>query len=289
MNGKKVAAVILAVFFLSVISFLAALKVSNLSFGGKIAIVKVEGVIKSTEPYINILDRLEKDKSVKAIVLRVNSPGGVVGACQEIHDKVAEITKKKPVVVSMGSIAASGGLYISVPATKIVADPGTITGSIGVILQSYNLKKLADKVGIRVITVKSGKYKDLLNPFRNPTRGELKILQQLINDSYNQFVKAVAEGRHLPIEKVKKFADGRVFSGERAKKLGIVDELGGLEKAVEVAKKLSHSPHAKVFVATPKETLLQKLFGEKSQSIVNTAAKLLKGETTETELMYLFQ
>ncbi|SMP03918.1 signal peptide peptidase A. Serine peptidase. MEROPS family S49 [Desulfurobacterium pacificum] len=289
MNGKKVAAVILAVFFLSVISLLAALKVSNLSFGGKIAIVKVEGVIKSTEPYINILDRLEKDKSVKAIVLRVNSPGGVVGACQEIHDKVAEITKKKPVVVSMGSIAASGGLYISVPATKIVADPGTITGSIGVILQSYNLKKLADKVGIRVITVKSGKYKDLLNPFRNPTRGELKILQQLINDSYNQFVKAVAEGRHLPIEKVKKFADGRVFSGERAKKLGIVDELGGLEKAVEVAKKLSRSPHAKVFVATPKETLLQKLFGEKSQSIVNTAAKLLKGETTETELMYLFQ
>jgi protease-4 len=171
--------------------------------GDKIGVVRVEGVINSSERYIKLLNRLEKNESVKAIVLRVNSPGGVVGACQEIHDKVEEVAKKKPVVVSMGSVAASGGLYISVPATKIVANPGTITGSIGVILQTYNVKELADRWGIKVVTVKSGKFKDLLNPFKEPSREDIKVLQELINDSYMQFVEAVARGRNLPVEEVK--------------------------------------------------------------------------------------
>ncbi|ADY73080.1 signal peptide peptidase SppA, 36K type [Desulfurobacterium thermolithotrophum DSM 11699] len=255
--------------------------------GEKIGVVKVEGVIKRSDTYVKLLDKLERNKEIKAIVLRVDSPGGVVGACQEIYDKVKEITKKKPIVVSMGSIAASGGLYISVPATKIVANPGTITGSIGVILQAYNVKELADKVGIKVITVKSGKFKDLLNPFREPDKGSLQILQALINDSYEQFVEAVAKGRKLPIEKVKKFADGRVFTGRQAKKLGLVDELGGFEKAVEIARKLSKSPSAKVFEAKPERTFLQKLLGEKTEGMLNNLSRVLNGEIKDFYLMYL--
>jgi len=284
---KKVRTILGIVILISLLSFLAAVGLVKENFLKRIAIVKITGVIKSSEPYVKLLDRLEKDRSVKAVVLRVDSPGGVVGACQEIHDKVEELTKFKPVVVSMGSVAASGGLYISVPATKIVANPGTITGSIGVILQGYNFKDLADKIGIKVVTVKSGKFKDLLNPFRKPTKGELKVLQELINDSYNQFVLAVAKGRHLPVEKVKKFADGRVFSGERAKKLGLVDELGGLEKAVNLAKELSHSPKAKIFNASPKEGLFEKLFGEKSNSLLKTVLEVLTGKVDKVELMYL--
>ncbi|TCK06328.1 signal peptide peptidase SppA [Phorcysia thermohydrogeniphila] len=255
--------------------------------GNKIGVVRVEGVISSSERYIKLLNQLEKNKSVKAIVLRVNSPGGVVGACQEIHDKVEEITKKKPVVVSMGSVAASGGLYISVPATKIVANPGTITGSIGVILQTYNVKELADKWGIKVVTVKSGKFKDLLNPFKEPKKEDLKVLQELINDSYMQFVEAVAKGRKLPIEKVKEIADGRVFTGRKAKEIGLVDELGNFERAIEIAKELAKAPDAKVYEVKPKKTLLQKLIGEETKETLSTIVRILNGQVKSFNLMYL--
>ena len=253
----------------------------------KIGLVKIEGIIKSSDTYLRLLNKLEKDEDVKAIVLRVDSPGGVVGACQEIHDKVKEISQKKPVVVSMGSIAASGGLYISVPATKIVANPGTITGSIGVILQSYNVKQLADKIGIKVITVKSGKFKDLLNPFREPDEKTLQILQALIDDSYNQFVEAVAEGRKLPVEKVKKFADGRIFTGRQAKELGLVDELGNFDRAVEVARELSKSPDARIFEAKPRKTFIQKLFGEQTEELLNNLSRVINGEVESFYVMYL--
>lgn len=275
-------------FFLILISILKGIFLPEVSVPGeKIGLVKVEGVIKSSDTYLKLLDKLEGDEDVKAIVLRVDSPGGVVGACQEIHDKVKEISQKKPVVVSMGSIAASGGLYISVPATKIVANPGTITGSIGVILQSYNVKQLADKIGIKVITVKSGKFKDLLNPFREPDKKTLQILQTLIDDSYNQFVEAVAEGRKLPVEKVKKFADGRIFTGRQAKELGLVDELGNFDRAVEVARELSKSPDARIFEAKPRKTFIQKLFGERTEELLNNLSRAINGEVESFYVMYL--
>ncbi len=275
-------------FFLIVISILKGIFLPEVSVpGDKIGLVKIEGVIKSSDTYLKLLDKLEGDEDVKAIVLRVDSPGGVVGACQEIHDKVKEISQKKPVVVSMGSIAASGGLYISVPATKIVANPGTITGSIGVILQSYNVKQLADKIGIKVITVKSGKFKDLLNPFREPDKKTLQILQALIDDSYNQFVEAVAEGRKLPVEKVKKFADGRIFTGRQAKELGLVDELGNFDRAVEVARELSKSPDARIFEAKPRKTFIQKLFGERTEELLNNLSRVINGEVENFYVMYL--
>jgi len=256
--------------------------------GDKIGVVKVYGIIRSSDKYLEFLDKLERNKTVKAVVLRVDSPGGIVGACQEIHDKVKELAKKKPVVVSMGSVAASGGLYISVPATKIVANPGTITGSIGVIIQTYNVSELIKKLGIKVVTVKSGKYKDLLNPFEKPNPEKIKVVQSLINNSYEQFVRAVAEGRRLPIEKVKEFADGRVFTGEQAQKLGLVDDLGNFERAVEIAKKLGNCPNAKLYFVKPKRSFFKRLFGEETEELIGNLLRITNGNIEGTELMYLF-
>jgi len=292
---KKLKIVLFVIFVAAAISFLINLLLGK-SFKGigvaakpKVGVVKVYGVIRSSDKYLKLLDRVEKDKSVKAVVLRVDSPGGVVGACQEIHDKVKELKKKKPVVVSMGSVAASGGLYISVPATKIVANPGTITGSIGVIIQTYNLRKLAQKIGVEVITVKSGRFKDLLNPFKEPDPEALKIVQQLIDDSYQQFVEAVAEGRNLPVEKVKEFADGRIFTGRQAKELGLVDELGSIEKAVEVAKRLAKCPNCEVKEVKEKKNFLEVLAGEQSSTTLKTLFKAVSGDVEEVNLMYLLK
>ncbi len=274
-------------FILIVVALLKGFSSKEPIVGDRIGVVKIRGVIRESDKYIELLDKLEKDKNVKAIVLRVDSPGGIVGACQEIHDKVIEIAKKKPVVASMGSVAASGGLYISVGATKVVANPGTITGSIGVIIQSYNIKELANKLGISVITVKSGRFKDILNPFRKPQKEDIAILKSLIEDSYEQFVRAVATGRRIPVEEVKKFADGRIFSGEKAKQLGLVDALGGLDTAIKLAKQLAKVPDAKVFEAKPEKPLIQKLLGEKVEDTLNRLCGLLNGHTEEVNVMYL--
>jgi len=292
---RKLKVVLLVILAATAISFLVSLLV-GVSLKGvpavakpRIGVVKVYGVIRSSDGYLKLLDRVEKDRRVKAVVLRVDSPGGVVGACQEIHDKVKEIARKKPVVVSMGSVAASGGLYVSVPATRIVANPGTITGSIGVIVQTYNLRKLAEKVGVEVITVKSGRFKDLLNPFKEPDPEALKIVQQLIDDSYEQFVEAVAEGRNLPVEKVREFADGRIFTGRQAKELGLVDELGSIEKAVEVAKRLAKCPGCEVKEVREKKKLLELLTGREASTTLKTLFKAVSGDVEEVNLMYLLK
>jgi len=253
----------------------------------KVAVIKVKGVIKSSDKYLKLLKRAEESPKVKAIVLRVDSPGGVVGACQEIYEKVKKVKEKKPVVVSMGSVAASGGLYISVGASKIVANPGTITGSIGVILQTYNVRKLAEKIGVEVITVKSGRFKDLLNPFKEPDPESIKIVQQLIDDSYRQFVEAVAEGRNLPVEKVKEFADGRIFTGRQAKELGLVDYLGGFERAVEVAKELGKCPNATLWEIKERKNPLERLLGSQNAAGLKNFIRALVGDVKEVNLMYI--
>ncbi len=254
--------------------------------GDKIGIVAIEGIIKTPSPYVDELERLKNDGSVKAVVLRVNSPGGVVAPCQEIHDEVQRVAKVKPVIVSMGSVAASGGLYVSVAATKIVADPGTITGSIGVILQGYNVKSLADKLGIKVVTIKSGKFKDILNPFRDIRNGEVNLLQSVINDAYEQFIEAVASDRHLPLKAVKSFADGRVFTGRQAKALGLVDYLGGLHRAVKIARSLSNSPKAKIYRINPKRSLFTRLVGARAMSFLNNFMGILNGKVEDFSIMY---
>jgi len=207
----------------------------------KIAIVRVEGVIYKSKEIIEQLKKHISNPTVKAIVLRVDSPGGGVGPSQEIYELVREIAakKEKKILVSMGSVAASGGYYIACPADKIVANPGTITGSIGVIMEFPNVQELFKKIGLDTVVVKSGKYKDLGSPVRPMSKEERRLLQGMIEDVYQQFVNAVAEGRNLPAEQVRQLADGRIFSGKQAKKLGLVDELGGLEHTVELAARLT--------------------------------------------------
>jgi protease IV len=186
-------------------------------------------------------------------VLRVDSPGGVVGPSQEISAQVKELAKVKQVVVSMGSVAASGGYYISVPATLIFANPGTITGSIGVLMKFSNLEGLMGKVGMKAFTIKTGKFKDVGSPARGMKPEERAMLQGVIDSTHRQFVRAVAEGRKLPEPTVAAIADGRIFSGEQALALKLVDRLGTLQDAIEEAARLGGVKGEPQLIRSPKK------------------------------------
>lgn len=217
-----------------------------------IAVVKLTGMIiddeesglferskASSASTLKNLRKALKDDKVKAVLLRVNSPGGTVPTSQEIHEAVVALKKKgKPVVVSMGDVAASGGYYVSCAADKIYANPGTLTGSIGVIINLMNFKGLADKVGVEPEVIKSGAFKDIASPYRKLTKEDEAILHNLIMDSYEQFTGAIAEGRKLPIEQVKTIADGRIYSGRQAKALGLIDDLGSYTDALAGLQKI---------------------------------------------------
>lgn len=207
--------------------------------GDKVALVRVEGPIVDSKNTVDEIKEYVKDVSVKAIVLRVDSPGGAVVPSQEIYEEVKKAVSKKKIVVSMGSLAASGGYYISSPASKIVANPGTLTGSIGVIMEIPNLEGLMNKVGVKTEVIKSGKHKDIASVFRGIGKEERVILQGVLDDVHEQFIKAVSEGRKMLLEDTRKIADGRIFTGKQAMSIGLVDELGDLEDAIKVASKLS--------------------------------------------------
>lgn len=208
------------------------------------AIVEIDGIITDSQfgaSCDNVLEALEQVEklSARAAVVRINSPGGTVGASQEIHEGIKTLRAKGiPVVAALGDIAASGGIYVAVAADKIVSNRGTITGSIGVVVKANNLRGLYQKIGVEAEVIKSGPYKDILSTFRPLTDEERALLQEVIDDTYEQFVKAVASGRNLPEENVRSFADGRIFTGQQAKALGLVDELGGFERAVNLAAEL---------------------------------------------------
>jgi protease-4 len=211
------------------------------SFWGreKVAILEIKGVILDPQPVVEKLVKLRKNEKVKAIVLRIDSPGGGVGPAQEIYAEVKKAQREKKVVVSMGSVAASGGYYIACAADRILANPGSITGSIGVIVESLNVEDLFQRLGLRSMVVKSGKHKDMGSPFRPMTQEEKKLLQGVLDSVHGQFIRAVAEGRKLPVEKVRQLADGRIFSGEQAKALGLVDEMGNLEDTIVLAARMA--------------------------------------------------
>lgn len=209
-----------------------------LPLGERVGVVELRGFILDARPTVEALRELAAEDEVKAVVLRVDSPGGVIAPSQEIHDEVRRTAGRKPVVVSMGALAASGGYYVSAPATRIVANPGTATGSIGVIAQFKDFHVLFDKLGLRSEVVKSGPFKDSGSPFREMTEQERAVFQGLIDDLFDQFVSAVAEGRGMDAEEVRDLADGRVYSGRQALGLGLVDELGGFWDAVRVAGEL---------------------------------------------------
>ncbi len=233
----------------------------------KVAVVNLTGTILSSRHIVSSLQTLADNSSVKAIVLRVDSPGGGVAASQEIFEEVKSIRDTvKPIVVSMGSMAASGGYYVSCGATRIVADPGTITGSIGVIAMFPNYTRLMDKLGLRMNVIKSGKYKDSGSPFREMTESDKKYFYGVVENSYDQFLNVVAEERKLPVDKLKKFADGRVFTGQQALKLGLVDTLGSLEDAISIAARLGGIKGKPLVVEARKpQSLVDLLLGDFAQ------------------------
>ncbi len=247
-----------------IIAFMVGALISRIPVGDRVAIVNVRGVIVNPIPVVKRIERLRKDRSVKALVIRVDSPGGSVGASQEIYRAIERFRAEgKPVVVSMGNVAASGGYYVSAPADYIFANPGTITGSIGVIIQHIAYKELMEKIGVKATAIKTGKFKDTLNPFRELTPEEKRYLEETIEEAYEQFLKAILKyrGNKISEEKLREVADGRVLTGERAKELGLVDDLGGLEDAVQKAKELAGVPKAREFFVPEEKSLLQRVFG----------------------------
>jgi protease-4 len=250
---------------------------SNLSFGDKIGVIPIEGTISQSIDITTELVRLKKDTAIKAIILRINSPGGSVGPTQEIYREVRKTSQTKKVVVSMGSVAASGGYYIAAGADKIIANPGTITGSIGVIMHFVRLEELLNKIGIDLEILKSGEFKDIGSPNRELTEREKELLNALIADIQRQFEEGVAEGRGLPLEKVRKIADGRIFSGSRAKELGLVDVLGNFQDAVEIAKNLAGIEGDVTLVYPKKDKInLWDLFFEAAEGSLSKLIQVMK-------------
>jgi protease-4 len=203
--------------------------------GTKVGVVNVDGVISSdlAEKIVRLLTKYADDPAIKAIILKIDSPGGGVASSQEIYEEVRRVQSVgKLVVASLGSVAASGGYYIACAAQRIVAHPGTVTGSIGVIVQLANAEELLRKIGIEPVVITSGPFKDSGSPTRALRPEERQVFQALVDDVYQQFVEAVAQGRNLPVEEVRQAADGRIYTGRQAKDLRLVDDLGGFQDAI---------------------------------------------------------
>ncbi|ALC16166.1 signal peptide serine peptidase A [Desulfuromonas soudanensis] len=211
----------------------------GLPIGEKIGVIEMTGIIVASKTTIEHIIEFRNNPSIKGIVLRVDSPGGGVGPSQEIYEEIKKTVAVKPVVVSMGSVAASGGYYVSAPVNRIFANPGTITGSIGVIMEFTNVQELLGKIGLKNQVIKSGEHKDIGSPVRPMTDSDRQILQSLIDDTQQQFVAAVAEGRKMTVADVEPLADGRVFTGRQALAVGLVDELGNLQDAISAAARMA--------------------------------------------------
>lgn len=246
--SKKTAIIAAAVLLSLAILFALSVKIAGTIIGSGdttliskegVGLIEVKGMILDSKDTIRQLRYFLKQDSIKAVVLRVDSPGGIVAPSQEIYAEVKKFAARKKIIVSMGSLAASGGYYISAPATMIYANPGTITASIGVILKLSNIESLMDKIGIKSYTLKTGRYKDSGSPLRKFSAEDRAMLQSVIDNTHQQFIRAVADGRRLPIEEVRKIADGRIMSGEQAMGYKLVDRLGTLQDAIEEAGRLA--------------------------------------------------
>lgn len=250
----------------------------------RVAVIELVGLIDSSKEIVEKLQDAVEDASVKGIVLRINSPGGAVGPSQDLYVAVKNFKQKKPIIASMAGLAASGGLYAALGATKIYAQPGTLTGSIGVIAQFPNLTKLTEKVGLDMITVKSGKLKDVGNSFRPMSDDERAFLESTIAEVHGQFVQAVIESRGLTPEAVKSFADGRVLLGSQAKALGVIDDFGGVIEAARAVYDASGQPLAEgelptLYYPQDKFSDLKRLLG--------TVTQMVTGESMRMQLQYV--
>ena len=214
-----------------------------------IGLVEIKGVILSAKTYVEEIERFRKIPNVRAILLRIDSPGGAVAPAQEIYEAIHRAREKKPVFASMGSVAASGGYYIASATEKIFANPGTLTGSIGVAMHMRNVQELLGKIGIENSIIKSGQFKDAGSPYRKMTPKESKYLQSVSDEIYDQFVEAVANGRGIKKEEAENLADGKIYTGKMAKDVGLVDILGGLQRAISEAGKKVGIPEDPIVVS----------------------------------------
>lgn len=245
---------------------------SLFSFGDKIGVIPIEGVINNPDTIVDQLIAFRKDSRIKAIILKINSPGGGVAPSQEIYSETRRTAKTKNVVASFGSLGASGAYYIASAADKIVANPGTLTGSIGVLMEFIRVEELFKKIGIEMEVIKSGEFKDIGSPNREMTESEKRLLKNLIEDIRNQFVTAVAQGRNMPRERVFELADGRIFSGREAKELGLVDYLGNFQDAVNIAKQVAEIKGEVRLIYPEKKRrsfILDYLFKDIAEHIIN--------------------
>ena len=259
---KKLLLILIVVVGLLFFLLIARGLVQSAPIGDKVAVIDIVGVISRTDTVIDQIHQYRDDQTVKAIVLRINSPGGSVAPVQEIYSELRKL--EKPIVASMGSTAASGGYYIAAIADEILANPGTLTGSIGVIMQFTKLKGLYEKIGLEQQVIKSGKFKDTGSSMRDMTDEERALLQATLDDVHNQFIDAVFEGRqaHLTREEIVTLADGRVFSGQQAFGHKMVDQLGNLPDAIERAGELGGiSGKPKVVRTKRKTSMLERLLG----------------------------
>jgi protease-4 len=257
-------------------------------WGERVGVVPVEGVIRNSRDIVRQLDEYGKDSRIKAVVVRIDSPGGGVTPAQEIFEAVAALKKKKKVVASLGTLAASGGYLVACAADRIVANPGTLTGSISTIMHFANAEELLKKIGLRSSVVKSGRFKDVGSPTRPMSEDEKAMLQSIVDDTYDQFLDVVAQGRRISKEEVRKLADGRLFTGRQAQKLGLVDDLGDMSSAVRLAGSLAgiEGEPKVVYPAKKKSTFLELLV---QQAVSSLVAELKQGDTRSGGLNYLYE
>jgi len=233
--------------------------------GDTIGVLRIEGPIIDVTWYMEQARILRDEAGIRSVVLRLDTPGGAIAPTQELYSEILKLKMEKPVVVSMGTVAASGGYYLSCASDWIMSNPGTITGSVGVIMELTNMEKLFDKLGFSSRTIKSGKFKDTGSPFREMTKEEENLLQNMIMDTYEQFVEAVLEGRSLNREDIEPYLDGRIMTGRQALEVGLVDELGNYYDALEKAADLGGLPKVPDEIFEPvreKEGILALLFGK---------------------------
>jgi len=260
----------------------------SLNLRPKIGVVRIEGVLIDSSDIIDQIDEFANDDGIRAVVLRINSPGGGVVASQEIYQSILDLRKKKKVVASMGAVAASGGYLIATAADRILANPGTITGSISAVMQFADIQELMRKVGVRSSVVKSGKFKDIGSPAREMTVEEKQLIQGIVDDIYDQFTQTVSENRKVPLGSILHLADGRIFSGRQALTVKLVDELGGLQDAVFIAGRLAgmEGKPAVVYAAKKKTTLWRVLMENAASAL---SGKINDSIAESTGAQYLFQ
>ena len=241
----------------------------------RIGIVDITGLISDSQYIVNQVKKFRQDKRIRGIILRIDSPGGAVGPSQEIYDEVLKTRESgKTIYASMGALAASGGYYIASAAEKIFANPGTLTGSIGVIMAFSNAKGLLEKIGLQPEIIKAGEYKDIGSPARAMTQKERNLLQSVVTDVHQQFIEAVANGRNISVAEVTKIADGRILTGRQAYSLSLVDQMGGLQVSIDqIAHKVGIIGSPKILKETPRVGFLDWILKSKvNQSLINRSS-----------------